>query len=637
VTRVEIASTFRPLIETTLEWFSDCQNDPIPIVDDTPLLPDFWDEWFNPLLEGWNSEVRQELRDFFFQEMQSDQTGIAARYTGLVVYDCFIRYLTSSHWEDRLAEVPRSEPPASCDDGKWVVSIVSKSHHWQSEVLVLLKEDLYQITQFVSPGQTDTWRNIRWEISVSCLLEDWGRALRFYDRARQLNVVPERDVRLLLGQFEFLLAFRDVSVGTLQARLLEQNTIYLPNRDIVLHPFNWEPELFDSPASLLSLCFLAEGLSVSEENSRTQTVHQTNVERAIAEFETASALGPLTAPYQAVLARCYFSLGRFRDAAQQYEEILEGNLPEPWSSLSLHIYRAAATSYVRAGDPTRAIGTLQSCSLKFPTHAELYLRIAELQARQTDFGGVRGTLREATEAISGFDEDWRVSTLLALGELPATEANLAAIKLDADQTKPIEAFLGEYWPRFRRLSSEAHDEWVKGAYFGYFLPKNKSFTVEANRAFVRALDFELEKRVFQPLCKHFVDTQLVRDELDNHRNVGDRDSLDFCDKVQKRHDLSIGQKSKVLSRCTDPSTPIFAAVRKWLDQRHPDLLGYSRELWPISIWRNDTEHRGRVTRVSEDVIEKLPRTCRVLIESIESGTGVGTDLPGELLKEEGAR
>jgi tetratricopeptide (TPR) repeat protein len=624
MTKEHIVTTVQDLTALALEWYGDDWEDPIPAVDLYNVLPDFWDEWFNPILEGWSPEVRQELRSFFFREMQSDKTGIVARYTALAVYDGFIAYLTSPYWTKSLPEV------SGWNGGVFTVW-QDKSEKWQSEVLPLLKDDLSRIIQFVSPSQVETWRKIRWEISVACIAEDWDRAFQFYDRATQLKVIPERDIHLLLGQFQFLLAFRDAPIGALEGNFLEQNITALPRENMNFHPGNWMPEPLDSSASLLSVRFLARGLSVSEELPATQAILRGNVERAIVELEEANHLGPLTAPYEAALARCYFALYRFRDAARQYEQILEGNLPEPWSSLSIHIYGAAATSYLRAEDPTGAIRALQRCSLNFPTHADVYLRTAKLQAEQTDFEGVRGTLREAAEAVSGFDEDWRVSTLLALGELPPTEENLAAIKVDPFQRKIIEAVVGEYWPRFSMLSSKAREEWITGVALGHFLAQHQGFTEmltqKARRSFIQALDLELDERVFRPLRKHFVEQKLFSDELGKYRDGGgDPDLMLFYQLVQRGRYPSLGQKSELLLRCANPSTPISAIVRNWLDEHHPNLPGHVQQLRPIYMWRNDDEHQKRGSSVRKDVIDDIPRTCRAVIASIETGGDGKTNL-----------
>src|SRR4051812_35921586 len=89
------------------ELLDGCQDEAIP-VDLYDFVPDFWDEWFEPFLEGWSPELHRHLTDAFMQEMQRDETGITARYTALAFYDGLRRFLTDSHWE-----AARPEPPES--------------------------------------------------------------------------------------------------------------------------------------------------------------------------------------------------------------------------------------------------------------------------------------------------------------------------------------------------------------------------------------------------------------------------------------------------------------------------------------------------------------------------------------------
>jgi hypothetical protein len=200
---------------------------PTSWVDLWDLLPDFWDEWFNPLLEPWSPQVRSDLCSFFLDQMNLHPGDYVVRYTALTAYDGLIEYLTSSHWSKRRPAAP------DLHLGGFVMT-----DSWERHV-AMLREDFKAVLNFVKPGDTKDWREIQWEISNSCEVEDWDRAVQLYDRASELQAVDETDMRLLLGQFRFLLAFRDAPAAPLQTDILSDNGPFLLKRDLLLHPSNW--------------------------------------------------------------------------------------------------------------------------------------------------------------------------------------------------------------------------------------------------------------------------------------------------------------------------------------------------------------------------------------------------------------
>src|SRR5205823_3440126 len=151
---------------------------------------------------------------------------------------------------------------------------------------------------------------------------------------------------------------------------------------------------------------------------------------------------------------------------------------------------------------SKAIATLRTCSIRFPTEPDIYLQIAELQAAQADYIAVRATIREAVDNLTNVDEDWRLSSLLALGETDQPpSAILEATRVDSHLYDGISALLSDYWPPFEELSETAKQEWTKGSYLWCFLPEKNiasKFTLVALLAFIKALDLELARRVFEP-------------------------------------------------------------------------------------------------------------------------------------------
>src|SRR5437899_721196 len=93
--RVKIEEWFQPLIDHTRDLFESEEEGPILAVDLHEILPDFWDEWFDPLLEAWTPQVRHDLCGFFLDQMKLHPGDVVVRFSGLAVYSGLISYLRS--------------------------------------------------------------------------------------------------------------------------------------------------------------------------------------------------------------------------------------------------------------------------------------------------------------------------------------------------------------------------------------------------------------------------------------------------------------------------------------------------------------------------------------------------------------
>ena len=54
-----------------------------------------------------------------------------------------------------------------------------------------LKQDCRAVLRSVATSTISTWRDIEWEISNSCLMEDWDRVRQLYERAKELYMQGE--------------------------------------------------------------------------------------------------------------------------------------------------------------------------------------------------------------------------------------------------------------------------------------------------------------------------------------------------------------------------------------------------------------------------------------------------------------
>ncbi len=291
-----------------------------------------------------------------------------------------------------------------------------------------------------------------------------------------------------------------------------------------------------------------------------------------------------------------------------------------WSRLCPHVHRALAASYVSAKEPAKAIKALRLCSSKFPTEADIYLRTAQLQAQETDYASVTETLREAVDNVPALNEDWRISSLVAVGEI-AQGGNLSMPEVDPEKREIIVSLLGEYWRPFGKLSTRAQDEWVIGTYLLHLSTSQKAMAktlaLKGLTALAVAVEIELVQRVFEPLRRYFCQDEqlhrLVREGLDAGEKRGQNpEMVPFCQFVAGDQRFAIGFASKVLRLCQHPKTPVFMAVREWFDRNHPRLPPLAGTLDDVRTVRNRAVHGGILASTTVDI----PEACREIIESL---------------------
>ncbi len=612
---IVIEEHFRGLIDIARELLEQQEDkDHILPVDLYDPLPDFWDEWFDPVLEAWTPDVRRNLREFFLSEMRLHPAEVLPRYVALAVYDGLIQYLTSPNWEERrLAPKGRSirtDTGIRIDLGSW------------HPVVDELRQDCRAVLRSVATSTISTWRDIEWEISNSCLMEDWDRVGKLYERAKELESLDEGVLLLLQAQFQFLLAWRDSPAGPLQTDMRKDNYAHLRNWQFPFHPCNWEPKLYNSVDSFSSLLFFAGALDISTVSREASVPHRQALRAAIEALERAKEYLQLPAPYPALLGRCYFTVGLFYEAAAHYEGVLEAKLSVMWRDLRPYVYCALSDSYLSAEEPTKAINALKSCSLEFPEKADIYLKTAKLQGENTDYFGALETIRTAVDKLPGIDTDWRLTTMLAIGDLSAVKG-LSAVKVDPERRDNLVSLLGEYWPSFVRLSPRAREEWTDGTFQSHFFLNDKSMSNGMVKSgygkLALAVEIELREKVFVHVLDHFRRertelNELIRGELMKPEESKNNDLIPFCEFVRsKRRSLvTLGFCEKVLGFCRQSNTPIFVALREWVEDRFPRLLPNADLLKGIVKFRNGHSHGTDSMMTVDDVPDK----CRKIIETL---------------------
>jgi tetratricopeptide (TPR) repeat protein len=338
-----------------------------------------WNQEIEDLFSsGWTADFRTKLLSAFEHVLSRDPIDISPRFVALHLYNS-------------LAKLPKESVGGLMPEDEL------------DSTLAGYRRDLSYLVRLVSPEMCPSeWKFVSWEILNSYLTEDWDRAFALYGKAEAVGILARDHVRLLIGQFKFLLAV--------------VNEVQDPNLQVPLDSLGWKPRIYDlkEREDVFSWLVLFGYCLIDRDADRPLTDFQKdNLREATIDLERAlGKLPELSLVYHAMLARCYFSTKHFSDAANQYRLALEtleaatsGGEPH-WTLLegepTARVYKSLAISQERAGIPGEAENTLKKCKERFPDKADLYLRLAELQARETRFEAVVETVREATERMSEF-------------------------------------------------------------------------------------------------------------------------------------------------------------------------------------------------------------------------------------------
>jgi tetratricopeptide (TPR) repeat protein len=368
-------------------------------------------------------------------------------------------------------------------------------------------------------------------------------------------------------------------------------------------------------ASGLHLAPAAEDMGEADEN----LLHE-----AIREIQSAQQEIDLPPPYRAILARCHFRLGALHDAMAEYELLLKATTDSPWLSLKPHVYRAISTCHVQEGDLKKAIKTLKTCTEEFPRETHVYLEIADLQARDTDFAGAAETVRKAVEMVPELDVDWRLSTVLALRSiLDSPERMLQDKQIQkVRESHPnvwhlIERTCKAYWPTFNHLCDVARERWTLAILQGYYFAKQEEIArlvleETAIKLFAMAVEIELRSRVFD-LFKEQVskDSKLQKSARSGIASRGEAKIFSGY-LVDHRH-LSFGAMATIIRLSQRTEEGILAEFRTWLTRWQPKVSGLSESLNVILEDRNLATHEGLSGGVG---IEEIHRACQTVISSL---------------------
>lgn len=473
--------TTQQLVQSWIEWCRDNldPNADLPIHKTAHELGAPWTKFVN-LFELVSGTEHRELFDCLTQAQAANPADLPARFPAIHLCRCL------------LSSDPSDAYPLS---------------DFAPQALDEVRRKLDFILGFLKPDECPAdWRLIKFEILASFALKKWERARQLYDVAEHAAVLDNQIVHALRGQFSFLVAL-------------------CGSEEDVTDGIAWEPRLLGSDSGVAAGCgyasdafplpvvdrvqrlnFLLRGIQPEKKAEQPSSAEHESLRLAIHNLEMAldgpSVLSPV---YRCILARSYFELGDFSNAARHYRILLRSDV-QLLVDLGLKggLYHLAARSARLAGQSREAQQIVNEWRAECPADAEAILEQAELQARESRYAEAAEAFKEAVRLRPELELGLGARIALALGGISGNAQAQAELCRQLSKEYPqvcelVSRICAAYWPPFATLCQEARDSWKKAILTYYWF----ALEADAITKFAMAVEIELRSGVFVPF-KHAV-------------------------------------------------------------------------------------------------------------------------------------
>ncbi len=230
-----------------------------------------WQEGISDLFERSDRKSQGELLTLFEDQLSRDPGDISSRLTALSLHYAL------SHYDSILIEDLVEEPRVD------------------------FTKNLGYFVRLLPVEECADWPTICWEISNTYAILDWDRASRLYKHLEALGLRDAVKLRVLRGQFNFLVVY-----------------------DSEFDPIDWEPKIYDSTDAVQEFLIILWGLTEKDKKeSNLQEADRDRIYDAANDLEKAlNKRSDLSPAYQSLLAKCYFAKQDFHNAAKNYQQLL---------------------------------------------------------------------------------------------------------------------------------------------------------------------------------------------------------------------------------------------------------------------------------------------------------------------------
>lgn len=576
--------------------------------DEIPEVPSDWEipwRWSFDDEFDRSDKGKDDLLGCFREVIDNNPFDLPARFVALSVYYSLAHY-ESIYKEDVVSE--------------------ARARH---------EKTLAHLVRLLPVERCNEWGRVRWEISNSCAITDWERALRLYNRATDLALIDRKQISLFRGQFHFIRVFRDEILNSSRRRIPETLS-QLPQFPGVDHqhmvPFYakqaalklWEPSAHETGPSIgdIGTDLFQVSLILPYKGRTLNNSYLDMLSDAARDFEKARGNGANIAPlYQAMLAICYCAASRSLDAAKEYAQLLGCVIPQGWRYMEPRIYLSAAMSYLRAGKVEKAQELAELGLQKYPESAELHLHMAELHAKQEEFQAAYESLLKALEFNPKASENPAISIGIAFGKSVDSPQMISALVKQTLRAKPeisslADSILKIYWGSFSKLSDQAREEWITGSCLMYYFAsqepeQRKRLYESAVKCFGKAVEIEVRRGVFfrfrDEIRKEFAGNLPVEEKSESSTSM-----QYFRRFLKDEGTLNLEKMLGILNNCGKSRVLLGKRLHDWLRQELPK---FAAMIWLLNDIRQpygDAKHED----MSPEIAETVAARCRQAIDSL---------------------
>ncbi len=339
------------------------------------------------------------------------------------------------------------------------------------------------------------------------------------------------------------------------------------------------------------------------------------LEDAAVELDRAIRVLPDLHPvYRLIRARALYGANKFREAGALYE-YLSKNMEDGFPEGRKGAHRSAVLSYKRAGALDEAKKLLTAELKSSPNTKGIRLELAEIEAQAGgSYDRVPALLREEMELNPSADADWKLSTILALGE---TQENWEALKREfRNQTNlnsGIEKVVSNYWTTLGNLTQPAREEWLTSVWLSSFTSSEgglgRSALRNAALCCIGAVEIELRERLIVPFRSTARTDASLLGLAEAHSND---DQLELLARyVKYQSTLTFGQIVQSIQMAVNRNDPLSSALYRFARNVTPVVLEKTSRFEELNQFRKPAGHAG----VGNDA-EVIIQTCKQLLEKL---------------------